>query len=294
MSEKQTSCPECLTIYRVSVAQLTVAQGMVCCPKCSTTFNALTHLLTQPFSSPLTSSSSTDQAFNTAEQDEEYRPQMTNIVFEHSLSNRHQLLEIFDRKIEHSNIDLKTYLNNLNYFSTDPIGNFPALNLAEKDVERKPRSPAYYVMWGIINITLILLLLFQFFWFNPQYLRNNPTLAMSFNQVCAAFKCERLQENYSLITATKLKAKRVAKNRTLFTGELVNSHDKSLPLPIIKVILTDQGVQTGTYTLHPREYLADSLVGIQRIPQKRPFKINFELPVERKSFDEYRLEIIGP
>ncbi|WP_409364728.1 MJ0042-type zinc finger domain-containing protein, partial [Escherichia coli] len=27
MSEKQTKCPECLTTYKVSVAQLTVAQG---------------------------------------------------------------------------------------------------------------------------------------------------------------------------------------------------------------------------------------------------------------------------
>ena len=46
MSDKQTSCPKCLTIYKVSVAQLTVAQGMVCCPKCSMTFNALSHLTT--------------------------------------------------------------------------------------------------------------------------------------------------------------------------------------------------------------------------------------------------------
>ncbi|WP_374529919.1 DUF3426 domain-containing protein [Acinetobacter sp.] len=293
MSEKQTSCPECLTIYRVSVAQLTVAQGMVCCPKCSTTFNALTHLVNQPFGQLATYPSSEDY-FDAPAQNEDFRPQMTSIAFEHSLSNRQQLLEIFDRKIEHSNIDLKTYLNNLNYFSTDPIGNFPALNLADKDVERKPRSPAYYVMWGMINVALILLLLFQFFWFNPHYLRSSPALAASFNQACALFKCEFLQANYSQLAINKVKVRRIGKKETLFTGELVNSHDKSLPLPIIKVTLKDQGVETGSYNLQPNEYLADSLVGIQRIPQKRPFKIHFELPVDRKSFDDYRLEIVGP
>ncbi|HEX5381045.1 DUF3426 domain-containing protein [Acinetobacter tibetensis] len=293
MSEKQTSCPECLTIYRVSVAQLTVAQGMVCCPKCSTTFNALTHLINQSFGQLATYPASDDH-FDSSNQDTDFRHQMSNIAFEHSLSNRQQLLEIFDRKIEHSNIDLKTYLNNLNYFSTDPIGNFPALNLAEKDVEHKPRSPIYYIMWGIVNIALILLLLFQFFWFNPQYLRSSPKLAASFNQVCALFKCEIQQENYTLISATKVKAKRVAKNKTLFTGELINYYDKSIPLPILKVILREQGVETGSFTLQPKEYLADNLVGIERIPQKRPFKIHFELPVDRKSFDDYSLEIIGP
>ena len=219
---------------------------------------------------------------------------MSNIAFEHSLSNRQQLLEIFDRKIEHSNIDLKTYLNNLNYFSTDPIGNFPALNLAEKDLDHKPRTPMYYVMWGIINIALILLLLFQFFWFNPQYLRSSPKLATSFNQVCALFKCEIQQENYTLISTNKVKAKRIAKNKTLFTGELINYHDKSLPLPTLKVILREQGAETGNFTLQPKEYLADNLVGIERIPQQRPFKIHFELPVDRKSFDDYSLEIVGP
>ncbi|MFX6821879.1 MJ0042-type zinc finger domain-containing protein, partial [Acinetobacter baumannii] len=45
MNEKQTRCPKCLTVYKVSLTQLTVAQGMVCCPKCNLNFNALTNLV---------------------------------------------------------------------------------------------------------------------------------------------------------------------------------------------------------------------------------------------------------
>lgn len=41
MNEKQTRCPKCLTVYKVSLTQLTVAQGMVCCPKCNLNFGAV-------------------------------------------------------------------------------------------------------------------------------------------------------------------------------------------------------------------------------------------------------------
>lgn len=51
MSDKQTRCPKCTTIYKVTLTQLTIAQGMVCCPKCSINFNALTHLVQPAVSS---------------------------------------------------------------------------------------------------------------------------------------------------------------------------------------------------------------------------------------------------
>ena len=127
MSEKQTYCPNCFTKYKVSVAQLTVARGMVCCAKCSTNFNALTHLVVEkePSSSPSTPPSNLD---NKNSQSSE----MSAETFMADQQPEQHLLDIFDRKVENSNIDLKTYLNNLNYFSTDPIGTYPALNWSEK------------------------------------------------------------------------------------------------------------------------------------------------------------------
>jgi len=50
----------------------------------------------------------------------------------------------------------------------------------------------------------------------------------------------------------------------------------------------------ATYNLKPQEYLIESLVKIQRIPQNSPFKFEFVLPVDRKDFDNYSLEIIRP
>jgi hypothetical protein len=62
----------------------------------------------------------------------------------------------------------------------------------------------------------------------------------------------------------------------------------------LRVHLKDQGVVLATYNLKPQEYLIESLVKIQRIPQNSPFKFEFVLPVDRKDFDNYSLEIIRP
>ena len=286
MSEKQTYCPNCFTKYKVSVAQLTVARGMVCCAKCSTNFNALTHLVVdkeEPCSTTLSiPSASPTQAI-----------EITEPLIDTPQSEQH-LLDIFDRKVENSNIDLKTYLNNLNYFSTEPIGNYPALNWADKSEQESKSNAWHYVLWIVVNICLISLLVFQFFWFNPKILNNSPAASALFNNACQAFNCSVMEQNYHLISTNKVKVKQISKQKTQFTGELINYHSKSLALPIIKVNLKDNGEIISSYSLQPSEYLISSLAGIHRIPQNSPFKFKFNLPVSRKSFDTYSLEIISP
>jgi predicted Zn finger-like uncharacterized protein len=290
MSEKQTYCPNCFTKYKVSVAQLTVARGMVCCAKCSTNFNALTHLVVEKDQSSSTTSTSSSNF-------DDKNPQSNETSAETLMAGqppKQHLLDIFDRKVENSNIDLKTYLNNLNYFSTDPIGTYPALNWSEKSEQENKKSSWNYVLWGVVNLCLISLLIFQFFWFNPKILNNSPVFSALFNTACQAFNCSVMEQNYRLISTNKVKIKQISKKETQFTGELINYHSKSLALPIIKVNLKDNGEIISSYSFQPSEYLIDSLTGIQRIPQNSPFKFKFSLPVERKSFDTYSLEIIRP
>lgn len=298
MSDKQTSCPKCLTIYKVSVAELTVAQGMVCCPKCSMTFNALSHLTTgHTFDTgEERSSNQNDMSMSS---NSAFSPRVDSIHFDLSQSaalsmSTSNLLDIFNLKVEHSNIDLKTYLNNLNYFSTDPIGNYPAMNLADNNPGKPQKSPMYYMLWGVINFSLLALLCFQYLWFNPHILNNSPALGATYNKICLVLNCSSLQERYSLISINKLKVKRVDAQKTQFSGELINYDDTSLPLPDLKVILKVDGEVDSTYQLHANEYLIDSLVGIKRIPKNSPFKFKFSLPVSRKSFNHYSLEIVQP
>ncbi len=284
MSDKQTKCPECQTVYKVSVAQLTVAQGMVCCPKCDNTFNALSHLV---FAFPQNKNSVTSQLHH-----------IQNRSFMQAtaeLAQPQHILDIFQRKVEHSNIDLKTYLNNLNYFSTEPIGNIPAMKLSAPDLEsEKKHGNGYYLLWGIINLLLIGLLIFQILWFNPKFLNSSPALNSVFTQVCQFFNCSSLEERYSLISANRVKVKRVDRMNTQFTGELINYYDKSLALPNIKVTLKEKQQTLSTYIYSPQEYLVESLSSIQRIPKNSPFKFDILVPMSRNDFDTYTLEIIKP
>jgi predicted Zn finger-like uncharacterized protein len=290
MSNKHTYCPSCMTTYKVTVAQLTVAQGLVCCPKCNTSFNALTHLVTEkkqpaaPVTPPVVESSPAPTS-TAVEATSSQMPQ--------SALQSHKLLEIFDLKIENSNIDLKTYLNNLNYFSTEPIGTLPAVNWSDQEEEKK-HGIWYYIAWTVFNAILIGTLAFQFFWFNPQYLKNNPFMSKTFNTVCDLFHCSNLQEHYSLITVNKVKIQALPNNQTQFRGEMVNFHDRSLALPILLVKLKDEQSIVASYQLQPQEYLIPSLAMIERIPQNSPFKFEFTLPVDRKTFQGYDFEIIQP
>ncbi|WP_168542586.1 DUF3426 domain-containing protein [Acinetobacter sp. A2] len=283
MSDKQTKCPECQTVYKVSVAQLTVAQGMVCCPKCSNNFNALSHLV-QAHKQEVSSRSNLQRIQN-----------RSLIPVTEQIPQEQNILDIFQRKVEHSNIDLKTYLNNLNYFSTEPISTIPAMNLSIQDIEQeKKHSNGYYLLWGIINTLLIGLLVFQILWFNPKFLNSSPALNSVFTQVCQVFKCQSLEERYSLISINRVRVKRIDRLNTQFTGELINYHDKSLALPNIKVTLKENQRTLSTYIYSPQEYLVKSLSSIQRIPKNSPFKFDILVPVARNSFDTYSLEIIKP
>ncbi|MEQ1367941.1 DUF3426 domain-containing protein [Acinetobacter schindleri] len=292
MSDKRTLCPTCSTIYKVTVAQLTIAQGMVCCPKCTTSFNALSHLVTEPQPSATdTPPEANVESLSPAQATSQFDADLYNSKISSRLNN---LLHIFDEKVENSNIDLKTYLNNLNYFSTEPISALPAMNWEEDTDDRSQRSILQYIGWTAINVLLLGILVFQFFWFNPQYLKNSHVMGTAFNAVCDVFNCSNMDEHYDLINTRNVKVTASDSKQTRFTGELINYHDRSLAMPVLRLDLKDNGVITASYTLSPSEYLIESLVSIQRIPKNSPFKFDFQVPVKRKSFDSYSLEIIRP
>ncbi|RKG34123.1 DUF3426 domain-containing protein [Acinetobacter tianfuensis] len=295
MSSKQTYCPSCSTTYRISVAQLTMSQGMVCCPKCSNTFNALSYLLNVNKEQFIPSLNEAMKPVMTTEPvDVEKVNREADNLPSPLQANTNGMLAIFDKKVENSNIDLKTYLNNLNYFSTDPIGNFPALNWSDKQEQKQKRSVLSYFGWTLVNILLFSTLLFQFFWFNPHYLNGSPIMSAAFNSVCSVFNCSKFDEQYMLLNLKKVKVSPTAKNEVTFSGELVNFHTRSLSLPIIRVKLKDNGQEFAVYNLQPQEYLIGSLSSIKRIPTNTPFRLKFTLPHSRKSFDSYTLEIIRP
>lgn len=288
MSEKQTRCPTCSTVYKVSVTQLTVAQGMVCCPKCSTDFNALVSLV-EP------------QSFSTSPVEQETPAENFQKSKDHNnvMLQEQNVLDIFERKIEHSNINLRTYLNNLNYFDNDPISQFPTLNLSsgtnnEIRNSRLNKSVIYYGTWTVINVMLIFILMFQILWFNPHFLEKSPLLNTFFIHSCNLFTCETIDQRYGQVEIDKLKVRQSNSGKTEFSGVLINHYKKGLALPLIKVSLINNGKVTISYIQAPSDYLIESLVGITRIPTDQPYDFKFKINKPRNAFDSYKLELIRP
>ena len=288
MSEKQTRCPKCTTVYKVTPSQLSVAQGMVCCPKCVINFNALTNLLETETIEPI--------------QPTNNRALFSSVEPNSTFAEKHtQILSIFDQKIENSNIDLLTYLNNLNYFNTEPVTALPNLNLSEENfivlpepTNEKQHGWLYYTLWGLGNISLILIFAFQILWFNPKLMHDSPVLNRMFSSVCTLLTCETVKDQYKFLSFEKVRVKKVAKDQTRFSGVLINRHENSVMIPTIKIVLKEQGETISYITLKPRDYLVDSLKTIQRIPSNSPFKFEFTIPKSKNSFDDYSLEIVQP
>jgi predicted Zn finger-like uncharacterized protein len=288
MSEKQTRCPKCTTVYKVTPSQLSVAQGMVCCPKCVINFNALTNLLETETIEPI--------------QPTNNRALFSSVEPNSTFAEKHtQILSIFDQKIENSNIDLLTYLNNLNYFNTEPVTALPNLNLSEENfivlpepTNEKQHGWLYYTLWGLGNISLILIFAFQILWFNPKLMHDSPVLNRMFSSVCTLLTCETVKDQYKFLSFEKVRVKKVAKDQTRFSGVLINRHENSVLIPTIKIVLKEQGETISYITLKPQDYLVDSLKSIQRIPSNSPFKFEFTIPKSKNSFDDYSLEIVQP
>lgn len=329
MTDKQTICPNCKTTYRVSLPQLTVAQGMVCCPKCNTNFNALVHLIQHESTPSLRHSTentsiqntelATQQNHHSNQEISESRSPLNDhpksisanmTTYEeitssaaHNKEHGSTIHEMFDRKIENSNIDLRTYLNNLNQFNQDPLTSIPSLNLSSGQAHQhsysskshtNTRKPLYYFCWSMVNIVLILILVFQILWFNPALLDKYPALNTVFHTTCQIFKCNTIEERYNHIKFEQFKVQKIQQSKTKFSGSMINTYKKSLKVPTIKLTLKAQGETVYTQTISSKEYLNESLKGISRIPSNAPYKFEFTIDKARNSFDDYNLEIIPP
>ena len=288
MSDKQTQCPECSTVYKVTLPQLTVAQGMVCCPKCDVNFNALSHLVD--------TSSPQDDLIH--EQDAFQFTTHHKAIKSFSFSNQN-ILDIFDRKLSDSDITFQSYLNSLKQGHSDGFKQFPDLNLSEGHVKvfdpnDHKRSLFYYATWGIINLLLISILTFQILWFNPEFLDKSPTLKSFFNHACQLTGCETLEQRYTKIKIEKVKMRHLSTQESQFSGSLTNTHEKNLQLPILSVTLLNNQKVVEHYELAPQDYLTQSFQKIERIPKDTTFKFKFNIEKGRKDFNDYRLEIIHP
>ena len=286
MSGKQTTCPECLTTYKVTVPQLTAAQGMVCCPKCEFTFNAISYLKT-----PETEfDTSISYQFTEAEKD------ASETITQYTPTLASNVVKIFDATVENSAISLRTYLNNLNSFNPEPINALPSLNLSKDSefIKDKKNGIGYYAIWGLINFSLIAIFFIQILIANPSIINNNSFINSAYYKMCNIFQCENIIQQYKLVDLTNIKVTSVNSSSTKFSGYVINHNESSLVLPLIRVNLLNDNVTVHSHIYRPKEYLIKSLVDIERIPQNSPFNFNIIVPISKNDFNDYQIEIIRP
>ena len=286
MSEKQTRCPECLTTYKVTVPQLTAAQGMVCCPKCDETFNAVSYLTS------VHSEIDTSISYQFTEAEKFASDGVTQYVPTLAAN----VSKIFDATVENSTINLRTYLNNLNAFNPEPINTLPSINLSKDNdfILDKKNSVRYYTIWGVINFSLIAIFVIQILMVNPKTLNNNSLLNSAYIKMCTIFKCDNLIQQYSLVDLVDVKTTSINNKATNISGYIINHNEHSLTLPLIHVNLLNNNVTVHSQIYHPKEYLIKSLVNVERIPQNSPFNFNIIVPIAKKDFNDYEIQIIRP
>lgn len=174
MNPKYTQCPSCKTIYTVGVTQLTIAHGMVNCPRCETDFSALSHLVELGTAKNWT-------AHNNFSLDNEHLADQPT----------QRELAIFTAKVEQSNLNLRSYLNSLGVHNPLNAAQSDTLQVPELMLSKDQKHShwRYYVLWGAVNIVLMLLLLLQIAWFNPNILHESAVLMRLFQHLCAGVDC---------------------------------------------------------------------------------------------------------
>lgn len=292
MSNKQTRCPDCFSIYKVTVPQLTVAQGLVCCPKCSTQFNAFAFL-------------SEHKEVPQAQSQIELLPQRSflQLAFQPNTDglqteSSHDVMTIFELKVKHSNLNLRQYLNHLDYLQHAPVHYFPGLNLSSNspyaiDHSGHTQPLYYYMIWGLINFSLAVCLILQLLWLNPDVVDRYPSLKQGLNQSCIVLSCQTIEQRYEQMEILNLNIIPRNSNQTQFTGELVNHYDSSLKLPILKISY-EKNNQPYSKIYTANEYLVRRFNGISRIPRKLPYEFEFTLPEAYHTSIIYQIEILHP
>lgn len=169
-----SQCPHCQTNYQLSLKQLSIAQGSVRCVRCQHVFDAYLHFINSP--EPVTATNveyPTLTLFNNqnfTQDTSTSQGEMENKSNPHI----HYVNQILAQEVDGSRLNLYTYLNCLD--TLHPLHNkvsadFTAPHLKMTEPKLKPHSPSYfsyYFCWGIVNFSLILLLVFQYYFFNAK------------------------------------------------------------------------------------------------------------------------------
>ncbi|WP_111892047.1 MJ0042-type zinc finger domain-containing protein [Acinetobacter sp. MB5] len=258
MCDIQTQCPDCNTRYLVSPTQLSIAAGMVCCPKCEYHFNAYGSL-----------------KYPTHTQTE-HNHQNVNLSHHriHERGSETAILSIFERKLDSSSVDLLNYLNSyrfnedhgLQFIQDDSFFSF------SKNPSTKLVNFTIHVFLLMLNLLLFGLVISQITNNNSGLKQQFPILANFSIQTCNLVKCSTQTGDELKIEATRIHQD--YPNLTTITGKFVNYSDHPQSLPHLQVITTQK-----IFDFTPKLYLLPSQQNQQHIATQQALFFRIDVPL---------------
>ena len=274
MTPSSVTCPHCQTSFRITKAQLNAADGSVRCGSCLQVFNAMdqldqapetsstpdddnatpdTTITAEPSQKPL-SQQQTPTAQTTAQPDQasdhEANTASAPVEFNGQQQTIERLIEELDEQESESTVNTRQH--------------------------RRKR-----VRWIIAALTLSLLLLGQFAWFNLHVLSLNPALRGTYATVCQLLDCTLPpQVNIQAIRSLELVVRSHPNHQDVLQVDtvIINQAGHTQPFPDLQLTFTDiNGRVVANRTFTPPEYLAGELAGSLLMPKAQPVRLGLEI-----------------
>jgi len=222
----QTECPNCHTVFRVTEAQLDIAEGMVRCGFCKHVFNA------RP-------DSDVSEGISRAEPAARSQPD----------ENRSPAATLADNEPEYDSPAPGDH----DEPELQAIGEYAAHGQA------RPYSTAATIAWSLAILALIATLIVEFIWFNQPELLQHQRYEPLTEKLCALTQCDHLQKrDPSLIemVSRNVYTHPNEKKALMISTTLVNQAPYAQPYPDVQIDFSNvRGELVASRRFRPEEYL---------------------------------------
>jgi len=273
-----TRCPQCQTVFRITVTQLKARDGMVRCGRCQNVFRADQHLVERPPKSELKSSGSTRKR----------SPRKTAAAGTTKKTPARPGAE------QESPLAASGLAENAR---AETVNTETLPTLTPLEVPRRPRTRAIY--WLLGNLLLLLLLSAQaLVFYGPQLAHQVPALRATIDTLCGALPCRRLpaidMRRLDLVETQVTPHPRY--DRALrVKATLVNRAEMVQPYPQLEVSLIDsQGQLVARRTYGPREYLQKPEDVGKGLPPQVAVNIQLDITSPGAQANGYEILLLPP
>lgn len=240
----QTKCPHCNTLFRITEAQLDMADGMVRCGFCKQVFDA--------------------RAVND------------------SIENENQPDAIEDHQqqdTQHPEASAQTATEHESLLSAEP-DDITADEL-RADSYARPYSTLATAAWSLAILALITTLAAEYIWFNQPELLQDARLKPITKKLCALTDCEHLQmrdPSQIEMISRNVYSHPNEKDALMVSTTLVNNASYAQPYPDVQIDFSNvRGTLIASRRFMPEEYLQIDNEQLQLLQSGNPITFGLEI-----------------